>query len=117
MTPGRRRRPMSDKNVHFARTRETLRTWAEDPSLMQTGAEARRTQADVYFEYHLKVDAPVSQENDELLKRLARGLTRELDVKVPFSCNNMRDKNQRFLNARTYGLGYGSSSAVVQRVA
>jgi len=37
-------------------------------------------------------------------------------VKVPFSCNNMREKNQRFLNVRTYRLGYEDSAAVVQRV-
>jgi hypothetical protein len=28
----------------------------------------------------------------------------------------MRDKNQRYLNLRTYQLGYSSSAAIVQRV-
>src|SRR4051794_27590469 len=32
--PGTRRPPVLDSNVHFARTREALRAWAEDPSRM-----------------------------------------------------------------------------------
>lgn len=104
-------------SAHFEVVRLKMEALASNQGVPQTDAEARAMPGDTYFEYHLKVDAPVSPENDEVLERLARELTRELDVKVPFSCNNMRDKNQRFLNARTYGLGYASSSAVVQRVA
>jgi hypothetical protein len=101
---------------HFEVVRLKLEAVAANQGVPQTDPEARSMPGDTYFEYHLKVDAPVSPENDEVLGWLAHELTRELDVKVPFSCNNMRDKNQRFLNARTYGMGFGSSSAVVRRI-
>jgi hypothetical protein len=102
---------------HFEVVRLKLEAVYTNEGVPQTDEQARQVPDDTYFEYHLKVDAPVSAENDERLKGLARDLTRQLNVKTPFSCNNMREKNQRFLNARTYGLGYGSSSAVAERVA
>jgi hypothetical protein len=101
---------------YFAVTRLKLEAVAENPGVPRTDAEAREVPGDTYFEYHIKVDAPASPETDALLKRLAADLTRELGLKVPFSCNNMPGKSQRFLNARTYGLGYDSSAAVVRRV-
>jgi hypothetical protein len=103
-------------SAHFEVVRLKMEAVATNEGVPQTDAEALAMPGDTYFEYHLKIDAPVSPQNDEVLGRLARDLTRELDVKVPFSCNNMRDKNQRFLNARTYGLGFASSSAVVRRI-
>jgi hypothetical protein len=100
---------------HFEVVRLKLEAMAENRGVPQTDREAEQVPGDTYFEYHIKVDGPVSPENDERLKVLARDLTDELGVKVPFSCNNMRDKTQRYLNLRTYRIGYASSAAVVQR--
>jgi len=100
----------------FEVVRLKLEAMASNRGVPQTDSQAEQVPGDTYFEYHVKVEAPVTPENDERLKQLARELTHALNVKVPFSCNNMRDKTQRFLNPRTYRLGYESSAAIVQRV-
>ncbi len=100
----------------FKVVRLKLEAVAADPGVPQTKEEAAQIPGDTYFEYHLKIKAPVTPENDKILKVLARELTKELGVKVPFSCNNMGAKTQRFLNARTYGLGYQESFALVERI-
>lgn len=71
---------------------------------------------DCYFEYHLKINSPPTAEADERLKSLSRSLTKELNIPVPFSCNNMKTHSQRFLNARTYGMGTEESFQVVDRI-
>lgn len=101
---------------HFEVVRLKLEAMAENPGIPLSDAQAKEIPGDSYFEYHIKVDAPVSPENDEALKHLARKLTETLGIKIPFSCNNMRGKNQRFLNARTYGMGLEASSAVVEKI-
>lgn len=106
----------------FEVVRLKLEAMATNPGVPKGDAGMRelteRTGFDGYFEYHVKLGGlPVSPENDERLKRLAGELTHELGVKIPFSCNNMGAKNQRFLNARTYGLGYDASRQVPLSVA
>ncbi len=94
-----------------------LEAMAFNPGVPLTDASAAALPGDTYFEFHIKLGGrPVSAESDALLKQLARELTEELEIKVPFSCNNLGDKRQRFLNARTYGLGLPSARARVSRI-
>lgn len=102
---------------HFGNVaRLKLEAVAANPGVPQSDEEAQAMPGDTYFEYHIKIRGEPSPENDATLKALAAELTDELGIKIPFSCNNMGTKNQRFLNARTYGLGYPESSAVVDRI-
>jgi hypothetical protein len=101
---------------YFEVIRLKLEAMAWNPGVPVTNEQSKSLPESHYFEYHLKLDAPVSTENDQLLKQLARQLTQELGVRVPFSCNNMGEKNQRFLNARTYGMGASASAAVVAQI-
>ena len=96
-----------------------------DPDLVEICADDKceqferlceRSGFEHYFEFHVKLRAEPTPENDERLKALARELTEELGVKVPFSCNNLGTKFQRFLNARTYGLGLEASRELVARI-
>ncbi len=107
--------------ARFEVIRLKLEAMATDPGVPQTeeamAAMNAATGYDHYFEYHVKLGGEVSPDNDARLKGLAAELTGELGVKVPFSCNNMGSKNQRFLNCRTYGLGAPASRAVADRVA
>ena len=103
-------------DAHFEVVRLKLEAVAADPGVPQTDAEAEAMPGDTYFEYHIKVRGEPSAENDAILKALGRELSEALGIKIPFSCNNLRGKNQRFLNARTYGLGYARSTEVVQRI-
>jgi hypothetical protein len=103
-------------STHFEIIRLKLEAMAWNPGVPITNEQSHALPEGNYFEYHLKLDAPVSLENDEQLKQLARQLTQELGVRVPFSCNNMGDKNQRFLNARTYGIGASESAAIVAQI-
>jgi hypothetical protein len=100
----------------FEVIRLKLEAMAWNPGVPVTDEEARALPEGHYFEFHLKLDAPVSPENDEILKRLAAELTKELGVKIPFSCNNMGNKNQRFLNVRTYHMGSASSEKLIAQV-
>lgn len=103
-------------SAHFEIVRLKLEAMSTNEGVPKTEEEAKQIPGDTYFEYHIKVDAPVSPENDERLKALGRDLTEKLGVKIPFSCNNLRGKNQRFLNLRTYGLGLPASSRQVEQV-
>lgn len=101
----------------FNITRLKLEAVAVNPGVPVTDDEAAAVPGDTYFEYHIKIKNPPTPEGDEILKALAARMTAELGVKVPFSCNDMGGKNQRFLNARTYGMGYEASAALVERIA
>jgi hypothetical protein len=94
-----------------------LEAMAWNDGVPVTDADAKALPEGHYFEFHLKLDAPVSPENDERLKKLAAELTQELGIKIPFSCNNMGNKTQRFLNVRTYHMGSQSAENVVEKVA
>lgn len=101
---------------YFEVARLKLEAVAVNPGVPQTDEEAKAIPGDTYFEYHIKIKGSPTPENDAILKQLAAELTDELKIKIPFSCNNMGEKNQRFLNARTYGLGYPASNAKVDRI-
>lgn len=100
----------------FEVIRLKLEAMAWNPGVPVTDEDSRALPEGHYFEFHIKIDAPVSRENDEILKSLAAELTKELGVKIPFSCNNMGNKNQRFLNVRTYNMGSASSERLVNQV-
>jgi hypothetical protein len=97
-----------------------LEAMANAEGVPQTAAEMQALSAssgwDHYFEFHIKFANPPTPEGDARLMELARELTEELEAVVPFSCNNLADKRQRFLNARTYGLGLVESRVVVERI-
>lgn len=103
-------------SAHFEIARLKLEAVAANPGVPQTDEQARAIPGDTYFEYHIKIKAPATPENDEILKALASQLTDELGVKIPFSCNNMHGKDQRFLNARTYNMGFERSNALVDKI-
>lgn len=104
----------------FSVVRLKLEAMASDPGVPRRDDEVQglveTTGFDHYFEFHLKFGGPVTCEGDERLKALARSLTDELGIKIPFSCNDMGSKNQRFLNVRTYGVGMEAAQRVVDRV-
>lgn len=101
---------------HFEVIRIKLESLASNNGIPQTDAEALNIPGDTYFEYHIKLkDVEINQINDDKLKALSLKLTQDLNIKVPFSCNNLPDY-QRFLNARTYKLGFENSFALVDRI-
>ena len=93
-----------------------LEAVALNPGVPQTPEAEQQVPGDCYFEYHIKIAADPTPENDAILKALAGELTRSLGVAIPFSCNNTPTKHQRFLNARTYGMGAVASARVVDRI-
>lgn len=96
-------------NEHFEVIRLKLESLANNDGVPQTDEEAQNIPGDTYFEYHIKIkDAPATEESDTILKNLSYQLTKDLNIRVPFSCNNLKDY-QRFLNARTYHLGFKNS--------
>lgn len=101
----------------FEVTRLKLEAMADNPGVPRRDEDAEALPGDTYFEFHIKVGGrEVSAANDALLMDLGRELTEELGVKVPFSCNNMKGKDQRFLNLRTYGLGSQAADRLVDEV-
>jgi hypothetical protein len=103
-------------NEHFEVVRIKLESLADNDGVPQTDAEACNIPGDTYFEYHLKLkDKDITAEDDEKLKSLSKKLCEELNIRVPFSCNNLPD-HQRFLNARTYKLGFKNSYSLVEKV-
>lgn len=93
-----------------------LESLATNEGIPQTDEEAHAIPGDTYFEYHIKLkDVEINVANDNKLKTLSANLTHQLNIKVPFSCNNLPDY-QRFLNARTYKLGFKNSYAIVQKI-
>src|SRR6185437_1465441 len=96
----------------FEVVRLKLESLAINEGVPQSDEEAHAIPGDTYFEYHIKLkDVEITEENDNKLKSLSAKLTKELNIKVPFSCNNLPDY-QRFLNARTYKLGFQNSYAL-----
>lgn len=101
----------------FDVVRIKLESLAINDGIPQSNEEAHAIPGDTYFEYHIKLkDMEISETNDNKLKALSAKLTEELNIKVPFSCNNLPDY-QRFLNARTYQLGFKNSYALVDKIA
>jgi len=101
----------------FEVVRIKLESLASNEGIPQTDQEAQAVPGDTYFEYHLKLkDMEINEANDEKLKQLSSQLSQALNIKVPFSCNNL-PHYQRFLNARTYKLGFKNSYALVDKVA
>lgn len=108
-----------DGSLEVARIK--LEALAAQPGIPRSSAAARamqqRTGFDHYFEFHVRLAGEATPERDAELRALAADLTGELGVKVPFSCNDMGAKTQRFLNARTYGLGLDESQRqVIDRI-
>jgi hypothetical protein len=100
----------------FEVIRLKLESLASNEGVPQTDEEAKNITGDTYFEYHIKIkDAPHSAESDQVLKKLSHQLTEDLQIRVPFSCNNLKDF-QRFLNARTYHIGFQNSFAKVNQI-
>lgn len=103
-------------NEHFEVIRLKLESLATNDGVPQTDEEADNIPGDTYFEYHIKIkDAPATEESDNVLKKLSYQLTEDLQIRVPFSCNNLKDY-QRFLNARTYNLGFQNSFDKVKKI-
>ena len=102
---------------NFDIVRIKLESLASNSGVPQTDAEALNIPGDTYFEYHIKLkDMAINADNDNKLKALSAHLTQSLNIKVPFSCNNLPDF-QRFLNARTYKLGFINSYAMIDKIA
>jgi hypothetical protein len=105
---------LSDK---FEVVRIKLESLATNDGIPHSDEEALSIPGDTYFEYHIKLkDMEINETNDKKLKELSAKLTEELNIKVPFSCNNLPDY-QRFLNARTYKLGFQNSYALIDTIA
>lgn len=103
-------------NEHFEVIRLKLESLATNEGVPQTDEESKLIPGDTYFEYHIKIkNAPMSEESDNVLKNLSYQLTDDLKIRVPFSCNNLKDY-QRFLNARTYHIGFENSFAKIEKV-
>lgn len=101
----------------FEVVRIKLESLATNDGVPQTDENAHEIPGDTYFEYHIKLkDVEINESNDNKLKSLSQKLTNELNIKVPFSCNNLPDY-QRFLNARTYKLGFKNSYALIDKIA
>lgn len=101
---------------HFDVVRLKLESLATNEGVPQTDEEAKNIPGDTYFEYHIKIkDAPASEESDNTLKNLSYQLMEDLQIRVPFSCNNLKDF-QRFLNARTYDMGFQNSFEKVKKI-
>lgn len=101
----------------FDVVRIKLESLATNDGIPQTDENAHAIPGDTYFEYHIKLkDVEINEANDSKLKSLSTKLTNELNIKVPFSCNNLPDY-QRFLNARTYKLGFKNSYALIDKIA
>jgi hypothetical protein len=103
-------------SAHCDVIRLKLESLAINDGIPQTDEEACAMPGDTYFEYHIKIkDMEITKHNDDLLKQLSAKLTAELGIPVPFSCNNL-PHFQRFLNARTYKLGFKNSYALVEKI-
>lgn len=102
---------------HFNVIRLKLEAVTTNSGIPQETEEALAWGAGNYFEYHIKLNREsVTPEHDEELKTLAAHLRNEFKIQIPFSCNNLGNNNQRFINGRTHDVGYKDSSALMQKV-
>ena len=103
----------------FRVIREKIEAAATNVGVPINAAEARRVPGDLCFEFHVSIagpnDEPLVHADHTFLERLAKELTTDFGTRVPLSWNAFK-AGQRFLNARTYGLGYQESMEFVNTI-
>lgn len=91
----------------FEVVRRKVEAVVTNDGVPQTAADAQRSPADRYFEFHLLVDGkngPISNEDVVSLRGIAHAMRDQLGVPVPLSYNALKPA-QRFLNLRARGVG------------
>jgi hypothetical protein len=96
--------------------REKVEAVATDEGVPRSPADALRSPADRYFEFHLLVDGrdrALSESDLVELRALSAEFAARLGTPVPLSYNAMKP-SQRFLNLRTRGVGLDVAMEPVQ---
>jgi len=91
----------------FTVIREKVEALASDPGVPADAADATRSPADRYFEFHVLIDRATGTLTDDdmrSLRALSERFTARLGTPVPLSYNAIKP-SQRFLNLRARGCG------------
>lgn len=91
----------------FVILREKIEAMAPNAGVPKNAAEAARSPADRYFEFHVLIDGqegPLTPRDMVHLRTMSQEFSARLGVPVPLSYNALRPA-QRFLNLRARGVG------------
>ena len=104
------------RQAGFEVLREKVESVLVNAGVPQSSTEARALPDSFYFEFHVLVkrrdDDALDQADFATLRAIAADLSPKLGTPIPLSYNALKP-GQRFLNARTYGLGIEESNAKV----
>ena len=104
------------RQAGFTVLREKVESMVVNEGVPKSAAEARALPDTFYFEFHILVNRRDDEELHEAdfatLRAIAQDLSPKLGTPIPLSYNAFKP-GQRFLNARTYGLGIEESNAKV----
>lgn len=107
------------RDLGFNVIREKIEALADNIGVPKTRVEAHRAPDDLYFEFHISVGGPEDRALDDgdraFLEDLSRELSQRFATRVPLSWNAFKAA-QRFLNVRTYQLGYEASMEIVEAI-
>ena len=96
--------------------REKVEALASDEGVPQTAADASRSPADRYFEFHVLIDGkdrPLSEHDMRALRAISGDYSARLGTPVPLSYSALKP-SQRFLNLRARGVGLAQAMQPVQ---
>ena len=95
--------------------REKVEAVAGDEGVPRTQADAQRSPADRYFEFHVLIDRASGLTEDDMraLREIAGKYSAQLGTPVPLSYNALKPA-QRFLNLRARGVGLEGAMAPVR---
>jgi hypothetical protein len=99
--------------------REKVEALATDPGVPRDAADAARSPADRYFEFHLLIDGktgPLSEADMIALREISTQLATKFERPVPLSYNALKPA-QRFLNVRAHGVGIDQAMQPVDELA
>ncbi|MBA2541680.1 MAG: hypothetical protein H0V17_18705 [Deltaproteobacteria bacterium] len=103
----------------FTVIREKVEALASDPGVPRDAAEATRSPADRYFEFHLLIDGkrgPLSEDDMRGLRALSTEFSDRFARPVPLSYNALKPA-QRFLNLRARACGLTEAMQPVAELA
>lgn len=98
--------------------REKVEALSVNAGVPRDAADARRSPADRYFEFHVLIDgraAPLSEDDVRSLRGLSAQFSAKLSCPVPLSYNAMKP-SQRFLNLRSRGVGLAQAMEPVNEL-
>ena len=102
----------------FEVVRRKVEAVSTNDGVPRTAEDAKRSPEDRYFEFHVLIDGkggPISNDDVQSLRTIARGMSARLGVPVPLSYNALKPA-QRFLNLRARGVGLETAMVGVREL-